>query len=234
MRKGCVIVSYRPQVDYLSIDFDSYDLWTFRAVVVESSGAWRPRVVSVEYNPGYPVDSALTLRFPDRDGLWPNVDAVFGTSLGALNLVAQEGGYTLVYAVPGLDAFFVRSDILSAHGLAADIAPLWWHRYPNRLTDGPCLNQSSERIPAASRKSLGGRSVTSFLGFYCRRLPQQIERVGQLEDYAVFQATGSHHCARRAARRSAHARYLLNGSTSSGRVHDDEPGVRRGGWRGWG
>ena len=28
--------------------------------------------------------------------------------------------------------------------------------------------------------------------------------------------------------------YLLNGSTSSGRVHDDEPGVRRGGWRWWG
>ena len=199
--------------------------------MVESSGAWRPRVVSVEYNPGYPIDSTLTLRFPDHDGLWENRDAVFGTSLGALNLVAQEGGYTLVYVVSGLDAFFVRNDVLSAHGFAADIEPLWWHRYPNRLTDGPCLNQSVARIPAVARKSLGGRSASTWLGYYCTRLPQRVERVGQLEDYSVFQATGSHHCARRAAGRSAHARYLLNGSTLSGGVDGDEPRVRRrGGW----
>ena len=97
------------ELDYLSIDFDSFDLWTFRSVIVGSP--FRPRVVSVEYNVLYPFDSTLALGFPAADGYLnkTGAGAVTGASLGALDRVAREGGYTLVYVVTGLDAFFVRT-----------------------------------------------------------------------------------------------------------------------------
>ena len=43
--------------DYVSIDIDSTDLWVFRSVV---SSKYRPRVVTVEYNMNYPMNSTLT------------------------------------------------------------------------------------------------------------------------------------------------------------------------------
>ena len=42
-------------LDYLSIDIDSADLWIFRAIV--SSGKYRPRVISVEYNCNFPLEA---------------------------------------------------------------------------------------------------------------------------------------------------------------------------------
>ena len=39
-------------LDYLSIDIDSADLWLMRAIL--ASGLFRPRLLSVEYNANYP------------------------------------------------------------------------------------------------------------------------------------------------------------------------------------
>ena len=194
------------------IDFDSYDLWTFRAVV---GSPYRPRVISVEYNALFPFDSTLTLRFPVSDGFWnrKGATAVFGSSLGALDMVASEGGYTLVYIVSGLDAFFVRNDILLANPLLrvtplSGLAPV-----ANRIVDGPCRsNSNTTRWPShRHRRSLGGRPSPGLLGIRCRQMPMDTTKLLALEDYLTYSTTGSHVAARDAAMQSKLVAQMLNG-----------------------
>ncbi|CAM9276495.1 unnamed protein product, partial [Ectocarpus fasciculatus] len=96
------------ELDYLSIDIDSTELWTFRAIV--SSGKYRPRVVSVEYNSNYPLES--TLCNTGGDYRWYS-DKIWGSALLPLKMVGDEFGYTLVDVVSYLDAIFVRTDLLN-------------------------------------------------------------------------------------------------------------------------
>jgi hypothetical protein len=95
------------EADYLSIDIDSTELWVFRAIL--ASGTYRPRVVSVEYNCNYPLESTLCL--VGGGYRWAS-DRIYGTALLPLKLVADEFGYSLVNVVSHLDAIFVRSDLL--------------------------------------------------------------------------------------------------------------------------
>ena len=44
------------RVDYLSVDVDSTDLWLVEAVMMS---AYRPRVISSEFNPNFPYDYAI-------------------------------------------------------------------------------------------------------------------------------------------------------------------------------
>ena len=98
-------VPYEP--DYVSIDIDSADLWILRAVL---ASAYRPRVLSVEYNCVY---GALPIAgtHPDESMPWKG-DNVHGCSLAAIDMVAQEFGWTLALVAPGLDAILVRDDLL--------------------------------------------------------------------------------------------------------------------------
>jgi hypothetical protein len=92
--------------EYISIDVDSTDLWLFEAVVKE----YRAMVFSVEYNCNYPLGSAIT--FPnDPKERWQG-DRGYGASLKALNMVANSHGYSLLWVVPRLDAFFIRNDLI--------------------------------------------------------------------------------------------------------------------------
>ena len=43
-------------VDYVSIDVDSIDVWLFHGML---SSGYRPRVVSVEYNQNFPIHMML-------------------------------------------------------------------------------------------------------------------------------------------------------------------------------
>jgi hypothetical protein len=93
--------------DYVSIDLDSCDLWVFKGMLEK----YKPRVVSVEYNSHYPLEYAITLNnIPSLR--WSGTRA-YGASLKALNLVATEKDYVLVYVVRCLDAFFIRKDLLA-------------------------------------------------------------------------------------------------------------------------
>ncbi|CAM9189693.1 unnamed protein product, partial [Ectocarpus fasciculatus] len=94
-------------LDYLSIDIDSTDLWIFRAIV--SSGRYRPRVITVEYNSNYPLEATLCA---GPGYLWKG-DRIGGTALLPLKMVGDEFGYSLVDIVPYLDAVFVRTDLLN-------------------------------------------------------------------------------------------------------------------------
>ena len=93
--------------DYVSIDIDSTDLWILRAVL---ASAYRPRVLTVEYNCVY---GALPIAgtHPDANMPWKG-DNVHGCSLAAVDMVAQEFGWALALVVPGLDAVLVRDDLL--------------------------------------------------------------------------------------------------------------------------
>ena len=56
-------VSVPHGVDYVSIDLDSTDIWVLRALL-SGDCAFRPKVISVEYNSNFPWEYALA--FPDE------------------------------------------------------------------------------------------------------------------------------------------------------------------------
>lgn len=93
-----------PVPDYVSIDVDSIDLWLFRAILKE----YRASVFSVEYNCNFPLSAAITA---NEEFFW-NCDRAYGASLKALNMVAEEHGYVLLWVVPTLDVFFIRRDLV--------------------------------------------------------------------------------------------------------------------------
>ena len=95
-------------VDYVSIDVDSIDLWLFRGLV-NSTSLMRPRVVSVEFNPNYGAELLLTHQREWRP--W-GTHSVYGASAAALNHIANVAGYTLVHMEWRFDMFFVRTDVL--------------------------------------------------------------------------------------------------------------------------
>lgn len=93
------------ELDYLSIDVDSMDLWLFSAILKEYS----PRLVSVEYNSNFSIDEAIT--FPnDANEHWEE-DKGYGASLKALKLAADQHDYHLIDIEPVLDCFFIRDDL---------------------------------------------------------------------------------------------------------------------------
>lgn len=102
-------------VDYVSIDVDSIDVWLLRALLL---GDYRPRILSVEFNPNFGPEMMITC-----ERVWHEWSrrTVFGASAAAINLVADMYGYEAVYvarSLPGSDIFFVRSDLLRAAGCA--------------------------------------------------------------------------------------------------------------------
>lgn len=92
--------------EYVSIDVDSTDLWIFKKLL----GEYRAQVFSVEYNPNFPLDAAIT--FPDNPDEYWEGDRGYGASLKALTMVAEEAGYSLLWVVPNVDAFFIRTDLI--------------------------------------------------------------------------------------------------------------------------
>eukprot|EP00421_Protoceratium_reticulatum_P074220 CAMPEP_0168413540 /NCGR_PEP_ID=MMETSP0228-20121227/29271_1 /TAXON_ID=133427 /ORGANISM="Protoceratium reticulatum, Strain CCCM 535 (=CCMP 1889)" /LENGTH=298 /DNA_ID=CAMNT_0008427325 /DNA_START=51 /DNA_END=944 /DNA_ORIENTATION=+ len=94
--------------DYVSIDIDSCDIWVFRALTSE----FRPRVVTVEYNSKYPLGDFTALGCKDPAAYSFKGDDLYGASLSAIELAGRRRGYSLVYATPTLDLFFVRDDLL--------------------------------------------------------------------------------------------------------------------------
>jgi glycosyltransferase involved in cell wall biosynthesis len=95
--------------DVLSIDVDGNDWWIWRAV-----SGYRPRIVVIEYNSALEPGRALVQ--PYSDVYWDGTD-FYGASIGAMCRLAAEKGYTLVYQeLAGVNAFFVRDDLLPRLG----------------------------------------------------------------------------------------------------------------------
>jgi hypothetical protein len=95
------------EIDLFSLDIDlnTYHVWA-------ALKSFRPRVVVVEYNAGLPPDQAWIHPY-EADGVWDRTQA-FGASLKAYELLAQKFGYSLVGCdILGVNAFFVRDDLVA-------------------------------------------------------------------------------------------------------------------------
>ena len=111
--------SVDPEVDYVSMDVDSAELWLFEALL---SSEYRPKVFTVEYNANFPWGSAISFPNPANPAhAVPGLAAselvkhgggcFYGVSAFAIDLAARKYGYVMVDVEPGFDVFLVRADI---------------------------------------------------------------------------------------------------------------------------
>jgi hypothetical protein len=96
------------EIDLLSIDIDRNDYWVWRAV-----RSLNPRVVITEYNASYPPPIEFVVPY-DAQGTWDGSN-YFGASLASMAKLGSQKGYGLVGCnLAGVNAFFVRADLLSS------------------------------------------------------------------------------------------------------------------------
>lgn len=97
------------ELDLLSIDIDSNDYWIWKAITTV-----RPRVLIIEYNATLPPFVRKAVAY--NEGFRWDGSNYFGASLGALEALGRSKEYSLVGCSPeGVNAFFVRNDLLEAH-----------------------------------------------------------------------------------------------------------------------
>ena len=99
------------EIDLLSVDIDTNDYYVLKAIDVI-----RPRVVVAEYNAKFPPPVEWTRIYDESHG-WDGSDDM-GVSLSLLDRMMNEKGYALVGTnLSGVNAFFVRQDLLGDHFL---------------------------------------------------------------------------------------------------------------------
>lgn len=96
------------EFDLLSIDIDGNDYWVWKEL------NYNPRVVVIEYNGYQSLTKNKVIKY-NPNFLWAN-DDYKGASLLALIKLAEEKNYALVGCTEnGVNAFFVRKDLLQNH-----------------------------------------------------------------------------------------------------------------------
>jgi hypothetical protein len=103
---GLIGTCFRGEIDLLSIDIDGNDIY-----ILEIINAVNPRVIVIEYNGKFPPPISIAQRYNPRYS-WNGTD-YGGSSLEAITKVAARKGYSLVgCGIVGVNAFFVRNDVL--------------------------------------------------------------------------------------------------------------------------
>lgn len=97
-------------IGILSVDIDGNDYWVW-----ESIDCISPRIVICEYNSVFGPDKKVTTPYRDdfvrSKAHYTNV--YYGSSISALNDLAERKGYSLVYGNKnGNNVFFVRNDLI--------------------------------------------------------------------------------------------------------------------------
>jgi hypothetical protein len=104
-RKGGVPEEF----DLLCIDIDRNDYYVWETIT-----GYRPRIVVIEYNPLFPPTISWVVPY-DPKAMW-NGTSHTGASLRALEELGAKKGYGLVgCTLEGVNAFFVRNDLLADH-----------------------------------------------------------------------------------------------------------------------
>lgn len=95
------------EFDLLSIDIDFNDLYVWKSI----SDMYKPSIVVIEYNSNIRPPESLVVKY-DAERMWDHTK-YFGASIVAINKVAKEKKYTLVYCDRvGVNSFFVKNDLL--------------------------------------------------------------------------------------------------------------------------
>jgi len=94
-------------VDYVSIDVDSVDVWLLQGLL---ESGYRPRVFSIEYNSNIPIESLLACE--EKWAPWVHSSRIYGSGASSINFVAESFDYQVVEIMPYLDMFYVRKDLL--------------------------------------------------------------------------------------------------------------------------
>jgi hypothetical protein len=94
------------EIDLLSIDIDGNDYWVWEAL-----SQVQPRVVVVEYNAVFRPPIAVVADY-EEDFVWDGT-SYYGASLKAFESLASQKGYVLVgCSLSGINAFFVKRDLV--------------------------------------------------------------------------------------------------------------------------
>ena len=201
-------------LDYLSVDIDSADLWVLRAILSPHDG-FRPRLVSVEYNSNYEYSEthAAALTLPDPATMpivhgrasW-NLTCYYGASPRALWLAAAERGYMLVAVEPLFDLFFVRRDIwhatpptLGGGASAAAVASTWFPTM-KRTSASSKIGKIAERLASSESHHLA-----QLMTARPNHLPMTISEAHNVLDYEEYLKTGSVCAARATATKTLRA-----------------------------
>ena len=97
--------------DFLSVDIDGEDFWVTGSVDLEK---FKPRVVSIEFNPDIPPPRAIIQKHK-QDWVWSG-DGCYGCSITAAKDLLNRMGYTLV-AGSGVDAIFIADEEIEKNNL---------------------------------------------------------------------------------------------------------------------
>jgi hypothetical protein len=109
------------EFDVLSIDIDGNDYWVW-----EQLSGYRPRVVVIEYNAAFVPPRRWVMQY-NPEHRWDGT-AYYGASLESYALLGRRLGYTLICTdAHGVNAFFVREDLLAPSGLRAVSAAQAYH-----------------------------------------------------------------------------------------------------------
>jgi hypothetical protein len=110
----------RKSLDLLSIDIDGNDYYIWEAL-----GAFRASVVVIEYNASFGRETSKTIAYNARY-VWRK-NRYYGASLAALEKLGGRLGYALLGTERrGVNAFFVRRDLLRASGFPEKSAHEAW------------------------------------------------------------------------------------------------------------
>ena len=97
------------EFDFLSIDIDRNDYYVWEKIT-----HYRPRVVCIEYNAFYPPPIDWVIPY-DPKAMWDYTTHT-AASLQALARLGESKGYALVgCCLSGINAFFIRKDLLGDH-----------------------------------------------------------------------------------------------------------------------
>lgn len=103
---------------YLSIDIDSTDYFVLRSILKY----FRPQIISIEYNANFPFHSFAAMREKKSE----HMDKAYGTSLGAVNFLAKQNNYSILWVVDPFDVFLIDNRLIQNKSFFR--FPLWRFR----------------------------------------------------------------------------------------------------------
>lgn len=134
-------------LDYLSIDIDSYDLPVWRAL-----SKYKPRLFQAEYNQSFVPPIEAEVPYDPANPYFHDGSDFFGASLQSFTKECKKRGYELIHCMTrGPNAFYVRKEDFEAFGIK-DNSLVTMYREP---VYGERKRHPLRRIPSHAPNGMG-------------------------------------------------------------------------------